>query len=336
MGNFIDCFQKHAGNVLSDGDKESILARIQEHTKAGHTPEEAAKFAVQSHLDEAHEQLKNVCEQAGVKAEKPPAIPMPEDYTPALKTKEGEVVTGKQGQTHDDIIGEQKDPIEFKANDPEHGFVDKEGNFKSRAEVSQALGQNEPMHSEVLRDLQGKEPTTTGISQAVHEKRDTGVVPGEGAGPVEMIERGRKLLKSGADPEPIAQKVEQGKAITADETATLRAKVEELSKATDRSQDEADAKPQDQAVQKAAEDARKSENDFRERIKPAATEWAKTGSAYQGETDIDTGSYSGLRRAVQQEKGRDVTPSEAQKLRQTAKSVKEADTAETSAKSKFD
>lgn len=177
---------------------------------------------------------------------------------------------------------------------------------------------------------------TTGISQAAHEQRGAKVATGEGASPEEMIQRGRELRSSGADPEPIAQKIEQGQPISADETAVLRARVEELSKDSNRLQDEANANPFDEKLQQEADDAFKSEVEFRQRIKPAATEWAKTGAAYQGETNIDTGSFTGLRRAVQDIKGRDATPTEQIKLKEVAGKVQKTEAAVIKAKGAFD
>lgn len=176
---------------------------------------------------------------------------------------------------------------------------------------------------------------TTGISQAAHEARGSDVLPGEGSTPEAMIERGRTLKAEGSNPEAIASKIDSGEAISSDETSVLRAHIEDLSKEANRTQDVSDANPTDPALKEKATEAFKAESDFRQRIKPAATEWQKTGVAYQGGTDIDTGSFTGLRRAVMEEKGRDITPKEEIKLRETAKTVQDATTAEDIAKAKF-
>lgn len=97
------------------------------------------------------------------KLSKPQNMPFARDYTPALQAEEGKRFIGMPGQTHDDIYKSQPDPLALRAEDPAHGFVDREGNFKTRDEVGTALGQFDkngkviPMTSEILRDLQKKE-----------------------------------------------------------------------------------------------------------------------------------------------------------------------------------
>lgn len=98
-------------------------------------------------------------------AEIPPAAPeaavpaaSAEDYVPALRTKEGQIIAGERGQIHQDIYNAQPDPMELRANEPEHGFVNKNNEFSSREEVSSALGEETPMQSERLRELQQSQP----------------------------------------------------------------------------------------------------------------------------------------------------------------------------------
>ncbi len=71
MGSFVDCWGKHASG-LSDLDRASVEARIQEHVRAGHNPIDAAKLAVQSHLEEANTQLKSIYDQT---VPKPTSVP---------------------------------------------------------------------------------------------------------------------------------------------------------------------------------------------------------------------------------------------------------------------
>lgn len=84
-----------------------------------------------------------------------PAGVSPHDYIPALKEADGNVIAGDKGQIHQDIYNAQPDPTLTRALEPEHGFINqKTGNFESRAEVSKALGEIEPMQSERLLELQ--------------------------------------------------------------------------------------------------------------------------------------------------------------------------------------
>jgi hypothetical protein len=96
----------------------------------------------------------------------------PNDFTPALKTESGEIITGEKGKVHQDIYNSQPDPVELRASEPEHGFVDADGNFKTRQEVADALGEKEPMQSERLRELQSQEPPPIPSSVPEHLRPD--------------------------------------------------------------------------------------------------------------------------------------------------------------------
>ena len=75
----------------------------------------------------------------------------------------------------------------------------------------------------------------------------------------------------------------------------------------------------------------KALSDWDARTKPMQTEWHKAGMAQQGETDIDTGSFTGLQRAYKNSTGKDFTPGQADTAEGLSKKVKkataEADTA---------
>lgn len=91
------------------------------------------------------------------------------DFTPALKTSDGTVIKGEQGQTHQNIYDAQADPAALHASGPEHGFVDKDGNFRTRQEVSAALGEAEPIQSERLAELQNEKAKGTGQTEEGQE-----------------------------------------------------------------------------------------------------------------------------------------------------------------------
>lgn len=174
-------------------------------------------------------------------------------------------------------------------------------------------------------------PRTTGIAQRVNEARAPGeILPGEGATPEDLIQQGRDDLKAGHDPESVAEKIDKGEAITPRETGLVRAQVEELSKVSDRASEEARKNPTPEN-KLTAEDAFKAETDFRQRIKPAATAASDVFKAYQGETNVETGTFNGLRRQVNELHGRDVTPDEVPLLEKTAERVQKAQTDATDA-----
>jgi hypothetical protein len=113
MPNFIDCWNqlkskgyKHAdgSEVLNDQDKASVLSRIQEHVSAGHSPVEAAKLSLQSHLDEAHGQLQSIYEQSVPKPTVTEAAPPPEvppSETPVLEVAPQPKVTSTKNEIVD-------------------------------------------------------------------------------------------------------------------------------------------------------------------------------------------------------------------------------------------
>jgi hypothetical protein len=103
--------------------------------------------------------------RAGAPYEPAPSAPEevakanPHDFVPALKPKEGEIIPGKKGQVHDDIYNDQGgiEGLELKVSQPEHGFLYK-GEFKTRREAADLLGQKDDLHSETLLELQKAEP----------------------------------------------------------------------------------------------------------------------------------------------------------------------------------
>jgi len=52
------------------------------------------------------------------------------------------------------------------------------------------------------------------------------------------------------------------------------------------------------------------------------TEWHKIGMSMQGEEDIDTGSYQGLRRARTKETGKPLTEKEQKEAKELSEKVK--------------
>lgn len=183
---------------------------------------------------------------------------------------------------------------------------------------------------------------TTGIAQRIHDIRfDEGKIgeikPGEGVSAAEMVQRGRDLTAQGVDPVAVAATFAREGKISGDGLAVVRAEMERLSRETNKAEEAWRAKPDDPVAKLSYDVAWKHETEWAQKVvKPMQTEWHKAGMVQQGETDIDTGTFSGLRRAVQAERGRDVTPKESAQLEDMARLVQEATKREQVALKKLD
>ena len=179
-------------------------------------------------------------------------------------------------------------------------------------------GPKQPPLSEKDRQaaMSGPQGDTTGIAARI-----TNIEPGEGIAPEASVQRGRELLNSGKDPQGAIDRFKETGAIKADDIALARAQEEELAKAASRA---ADKHGIDSPEYKQAAAV---QQDWREQIKPMQTEWARAGSAMQGETELDTGSFHALREEFQKNAGRDFTPQEAQKAQQIAQGVRKSEQA---------
>jgi hypothetical protein len=160
-----------------------------------------------------------------------------------------------------------------------------------------------------------------GIAQRVREERaragQVAEVPtGEGISAPDSVERGRQLLQAGGDAEKAVANFEKTNRLSADDMALARAKGEELAQAA-RSIEEkfGTTTPEYLMAQKAL-------SDWDARTKPMQTEWHKMGRAQQGETDIDTGTFTGLARAYRDSTGKEFTPQQAAEARKIASNVK--------------
>lgn len=164
---------------------------------------------------------------------------------------------------------------------------------------------------------------TYGIAQRVREARaEAGagpeVQPGQGIAAPDSVEHGRELLTQGRSAENTLSAFEKTKALSADDMAVTRAHGEQLA-ADARAAEEkfgTESPEHKAALQKLF--------DWDSRTKPMQTEWHKMGQAQQGETDIDTGSFTGLARAFKQDTGKDFTPKQAGTAKRKAKTVKDA------------
>jgi hypothetical protein len=172
-------------------------------------------------------------------------------------------------------------------------------------------------------------PETTGIAHRVSEARGMAPERGKGVAPAESVEHGRELLQQGLDPQSVLDVFNKTQAVRADDMAVVRAHLERLSKATN---DAADQHGVDSPEYKAAWEA---EKDWRAKVKPMQTEWHRIGQAQQGETDIDTGSFTGLQRRHQENTGTDLKPGDKKRAQRIAQTNKDAQGATGEAHQKF-
>jgi len=141
---------------------------------------------------------------------------------------------------------------------------------------------------------------------------------GEGVTLEQAVQRGRDLIKEGADPEQVAQDFKKDGKISWDAVSIARAKYEQLAKATNVAHDKFG---EDSEEYKSA---KKEEIDWlRNTVKPMQTEWSKIGMTQQGATDIDTGTVSGMKRAIEDKTGQPVTPEQAKTAKDLSDKVKE-------------
>lgn len=185
---------------------------------------------------------------------------------------------------------------------------------------------DQPVTGNAVEPVIGDSPTT-GIAQRVHEKRATEgrqgpIMPGEGVSAQDMVIRGRELVQSGANPDALLNHMKTSGQISGDNIAILRAKHEELGRITNRAEDAMIANPDSPQAMENYNQAWTNETKWAQEIKPFQTEWHKIGQAMQGETAIDTGTFTGLRRAVRDIQGRDIKPEEAGQLTKMATKVR--------------
>lgn len=163
-----------------------------------------------------------------------------------------------------------------------------------------------------------------GIAARVREERAKAgqvvpVPPGKGVTAEETVEYGRMMLEHGADPEKILSQFENTGRLSASDMGVVRAQGEKL--ATDAEVIKAE-KGKESPEYQAAFDALSS---WDTRTKAMQTEWHRIGEAQQGETALDTGTFTGLQRAYKAATGKEFTPEQAAQADEHAAKVKTAD-----------
>lgn len=162
-----------------------------------------------------------------------------------------------------------------------------------------------------------------GISHEAQQDRaaaELDVTPperGEGITMQEAVQKGRDLIKNGADPEKVLTDFKNTGKISAEDMSVARARYEQLAKATN---DAYDKFGKNSPEAKAAFE--KERNWYNEAVKPMQTEWHRIGMTQQGRTDIDTGSVMGMQRAFKERTGKDFTPEQEKKAGALAEIVK--------------
>ena len=166
-------------------------------------------------------------------------------------------------------------------------------------------------------------PDVYGIAERVREERAKAgqvapVQPGVGVSAPDSVQHGRVLLKGGANPEAALANFEKTGRLSADDMALVRAEGERLAKDARAIEEKFGTKS------KEYQEAWTKLSAWDNRTKAMQTEWHKTGQAQQGETDLDTGSFTGLQRAYREATGKEFTNTQAIKAREIVKKVKVA------------
>lgn len=183
---------------------------------------------------------------------------------------------------------------------------------------TEPLPNSEPVKEEVAPSQNKEQPQTFGIAQRVRDVRGDKTPSGEGVTAEDSVEHGRDLLSSGVDPEKAMSNFETNGRLNADDIAVTRAHGEALAKTA---KDIETSKGVDSTEYQAAD---KALTDWDARTKKMQTEWHRQGMAQQGETDIDTGTFTGLQREFRKSSGKDFTPEQAETAQGIAKKVQKA------------
>jgi hypothetical protein len=198
---------------------------------------------------------------------------------------------------------------------------------------TQLVGMGGAKRGESAVNVKGN-PDVYGIRQSTRESRaeagkTTAVEAGKGISTPDSLEKGRQIIaQNPAAAETALSNFENdpNHAVSANAIAATRAHGEQLQLIANLAEEKfgTDSDEYRNAWQRMA--------DWDARTKPMQTEWHKAGMAQQGETDIDTGSLTGLRRAYNQDTGQDLTPEQQKTAKVIAKKSRKANDAEADAR----
>jgi len=179
------------------------------------------------------------------------------------------------------------------------------------------------LYDEVAKPIVGGEaPKVIGVSHASLQAaaKKLGLIEPERGTfltPAEQIERGRALIKEGVDPLKIGEDFKNDKKVSADIISVARAHFEEL------------VRQNNEAIEtfglNSKEDiaAKEKVNEWQKNVvKPMGTEAGASFSALQGETEIDTGTFVGMRSAYESATGKEFTPKQEIKAKELSSKVK--------------
>jgi hypothetical protein len=170
---------------------------------------------------------------------------------------------------------------------------------KSGAKALAERGEMVGMGAAVPSEFKDSSRDIYGIAERVRQRREAAEMteptkPGKGIAPEASVKRGRQLLKEGVNPEKVMSDFEKSNRVSSDDFSVVRAHGELLARITNKTEENFGTNsPEFRA-------AYKTESDWSARTKAMQTEWAKSGHAQQGEVDIDTGTFSGLKRAYRE------------------------------------
>ena len=246
-------------------------------------------------------------------------------------SKELPKVVGAAGASQQRKQGENnaaKQEVQQRVRQPEHpgGEGSRQGTEAGRRDSTKPATEK----------LQGQEKVGAGIRhetlQAIAKKYGLPEIPrGPGTSTKEMVEFGQEAIKHGADPEAHLQAALGRGPVSGfslkESAAVVRAHLEHLQSEVNRLGDEAEDHHQ---LKGLAESAKSKYQDFAEKSKEIGTEvFHGVGMTMQGETDIDTGSFTAVRRAYQERNekttGRaELTPFEIANAKRLSTNVKDA------------
>jgi len=134
--------------------------------------------------------------------------------------------------------------------------------------------------------------------------------------PKEYADRGRMLIEAGARPYDIANEFKETGKISPDMISVARAHLEDLAKTLNQIGDKfGDKSPE-------YKDALSKYQEWRDDIvKPMGTRAGETFTSLQGERDIDTGSFTALKRLAEENLGKELNPKQVKEAKELADKV---------------
>ena len=167
-----------------------------------------------------------------------------------------------------------------------------------------------------------KEERVSGISHRVLQKMGIDTESSEGWSPEQANEYGKELLngmrEEGKNPNDVLFNENDHSLKLSEKVALKKAVMLELEREKNNA---GDTKGLDS---KEYQEAKEKQKEFLENTKYLGGEWQKAGVSFQGETDIDTGSFTSLVNHYEETHGRTPNKAEQQKLQELADENKKA------------